>query len=136
MAATLDVTFEQDIPKIVRDGVERTSKYDKLLDSIKERAGKIKGKNKVGVLTFDASGKATSRYTSLKTAVSKRDDAKEWKIAVRQAENEDGNTVFNLYLKWDPSLAEETEDEEDEPEETEDEETDDEEEEDDEEITF
>lgn len=106
--AELEVSFEADIPKIVREGGKRTSKYDELLDKVKDRAQTIKGKNKVAVLSFDEQGKATSRYTSIKDAVSRREDADKWKVAVRQGENEEGETVYNLYMKWDPTLAEET----------------------------
>lgn len=99
----LDVTFEEDIPKISREGGERRSKYDDLLDKVKERATKEGTKNPVAVLKFDSTGKATSRYTSVKDAVSKREDADHWTVAVRTHEDND----IRLYIKWSEEAQEE-----------------------------
>ena len=90
----VDVSFTEDIPKIQREGFERRSKYDELLDTIYERAQD--GKPSTAVLTFDSTGKATSRYTSVKEAVSKREDADQWTVAVRTHAEDD----VRLYVKW------------------------------------
>lgn len=97
-ATTTNVNFEDDIPSISRQGGSRSSKYDTLLDKTKERAQKVKSK-KVAFLTFESQGQATSRYTSIKSAVDKREDAAHWQIAVRNVETDDGTEV-RLYIKW------------------------------------
>lgn len=99
------VTFADDIPKIEREVTKRKSKYDTLLEKIQEVATKTPEKS-VAVLKFDAQGKATSRYTSVKTAVEKREDAHQWTVAVRTHDEDD----VRLYIKWDPE-AEESDDE-------------------------
>lgn len=98
----LNVSFETDIPKIERQGGKRGSKYQDLLDQIKERAQKIKGKNKVAVLSFDTQSEATSRYMSIRDAVKDREDWADWKVATRKAEDDDGNEVINVYMEWNP----------------------------------
>lgn len=108
MATTkLDVTFEEEIPSITREGGERRSKYDDLLDKIQERAQSNK-KQKVATLKFDTQGKATSRYTSIKEAASKREDAAHWEVAVRTHGDDD----VRVYIKWNEEPQEsDTEDE-------------------------
>lgn len=106
MATKMDVNFEDDIPTIKREGGKRGSKYGELLDKIRDRAQKVKSK-KVAVMVFDTQGKATSRYTSIKDAVSKREDEAHWSVAVRNVEGE-----FRLYIKWhDEPQADESADE-------------------------
>lgn len=103
----LNVTFETDIPKIERQGTQRASKYQSLLDGIQERAQKIKGKNKVAVISFDTQSEATSRYMSVRDAVKQREDWAEWKVATRKADDDNGNEVINLYIEWNPEKYEE-----------------------------
>lgn len=98
----LNVSFEQDIPKIERQGAKRASKYQDLLDQVKERAQKIKGKNKVAVLSFDTQSEATSRYMSIRDAVKDREDWADWKVASRKTEDDEGNEVINVYMEWNP----------------------------------
>lgn len=105
---TLDVSFEEDIPKISREGAgSRRSKYDDLLDKVREKAEKDATKS-VAVLQFDSTGKATSRYTSIRDAASKREDAAHWTIATRSFDEND----VRLYVKWN-SEPQDTEDESD-----------------------
>jgi hypothetical protein len=96
--AKMNVSFEADIPKIVREGSERKSKYDTLLDKVKAHATNPKTleNKRVAVLTFDGQGKATSRYTSIKEAVAKREDKDNWKVAVRTHAEDN----YRLYIKW------------------------------------
>jgi hypothetical protein len=111
----LDVSFESDIPKISREGTERKSKYDTLLDKVRGVAEKDSDKC-TAVLQFDASGKATSRYTSIKDAVAKREDADHWTVAVRTHADDD----VRLYVKWNEDAQVEEPEEEEEEEEEED----------------
>jgi len=95
-ADSLDVSFAEDIPKISREGAgNRKSKYDNLLDKVKGTAEQDESKS-TAVMKFDKAGKATSRYTSIRDAVSKREDADHWTVAVRTFEEGD----VRLYVKW------------------------------------
>ena len=90
------VSFEDDIPSITREGGKRGSKYDTLLDQIRERAESEPDKPAVASMTFDTQSKATSRYTSLRDAAAKREDAAHWTVATRRLDDED----IRVYVKW------------------------------------
>jgi hypothetical protein len=100
--ADANVTFTNEIPKITREGSgPRKSKYNELLDAIRGRAESAPDKPTVAVVTLDSQSEATSRYTSVKGAASKRDDADNWTLAVRQ---QDGGK-FGLFIKFDAPEA-------------------------------
>lgn len=100
--ADLNISFETEIPKIERQGTVRKSKYNDLLDQIKERAQKIKGKNKVASIDFTTQSEATSRYMSIRDAVKNREDWAEWKVASRKREDEEGNEIITVFMEWNP----------------------------------
>lgn len=92
--AKVDVSFTEDIPKISREGSERKSKYDTLLDKVQERGEA--GKPSTAVLPFDTTGKATSRYTSIKEAIGKRENANRFEVATRTLDEND----IRVYVKF------------------------------------
>lgn len=93
-----EVTFESDIPRIVREGSgRRTSKYDKLLEAVQERAQA--GKPSVATLTLVTPGQATSRYQSLRQAIDRREDADQWTVTTRTIGPED----IRVYVQWNES---------------------------------
>ena len=103
----LNVNFAEDIPKISRDGAgNRGSKYNDLLDTVRERAESAPDKPSVAVLTFTKQGEATSRYTSIKSAVDKREDTAHWEVAVRRHGDDD----VRLYVKWNDEPQSDNED--------------------------
>ena len=91
-----NVTFEQDIPSITREGAgRRSSKYNDLLDKLRERA-ESGAEAAVAVLSFDKASLATSRYTSIRDAAQKRPDALHWTVVTRTFAEDD----VRVYVKW------------------------------------
>lgn len=91
-----NVKFEQDIPSITREGAgRRGSKYNELLDALKERA-ESGAENSVAVLSFEKASLATSRYTSIRDAAAKREDALHWEVVTRTFDEND----VRVYVKW------------------------------------
>lgn len=96
--ADTTVSFTNEIPKISRTGAgKRGSKYNDLLDGIRERAEGSPDGPTVAVVTLGSQSEATSRYTSVKGAAQKREDAERWTLAVRQ--QDEGK--FGLFIKFD-----------------------------------
>ena len=92
----INVKFEQDIPSITREGAgRRGSKYNDLLDQLKERAESGADKS-VAVLSFDKASLATSRYTSIRDAARGREDALHWEVVTRTFAEDD----VRVYVKW------------------------------------
>lgn len=91
----MKVEFTDDIPKIERQGFERSSKYDELLDACVENAGKA------AKMTVDSQGAASSRATSIKNAAeshsAEQNDEGVFIVATRSGEGED---EFNIYTKF------------------------------------
>ena len=92
--STTGVSFEESIPTIKREGGTRRSKYDDLLNKIKEKAQSGTSKS-VAVMSFETQSEVTGRYTSVKQAAKRRDDADHWTIVTRNVDGE-----FRLYLEW------------------------------------
>lgn len=91
----LDVKFTDDIPKISREGFNRKSKYDPILDACVERVGKA------AHITVETQGQASSRASSIKAAAETHQAVTEGKghftVATRSGENEDEYHVFVKY---------------------------------------
>src|SRR5690554_6116527 len=85
----LNVTFTSEIPKVTRQGVKRTSKYEALLTACRENAGQW------AVMSFEKNSQAISRYQSIKAVIDRQDDAERFAIHTR---SEDGNT--NVYVAY------------------------------------
>ena len=91
-----NVKFEQDIPSITREGAgRRGSKYNDLLDALRERAESGADKS-VAALSFEKASLATSRYTSVRDAAAKREDAAHWEVVTRTFAEDD----VRVYVKW------------------------------------
>src|SRR6056297_388955 len=92
-----EIQFEQEIPSITREGAgrKRSSKYNDLLDALRERAESGEEAS-VAVLSFDKASLATSRYTSIRDAASKREDALHWTVVTRTFSEDD----VRVYVKW------------------------------------
>lgn len=92
----LGVSFESEIPKVTREGAgNRSSKYQTMLDGIKEHA-KENPDERVAVLAFETQSKATSRYMSVRDATKKREDADHWEVVSRSMGDDD----YRVYVKW------------------------------------
>lgn len=102
------VSFEDEIPTITREGAgRRSSKYGELLDTIKEKAQG--GGKPVAHMSFPKASLATSRYTSVRDAAAKREDADHWTVVTRTMGDED----FRVYIKWNEEpVVKEAKDEE------------------------
>lgn len=98
----MDVTFTDDIPKIERQGFERSSKYDELLNACVENAGKA------AKMTVDSQGAASSRATSIKNAASnheaERNDEGVFVVATRSGDSDD---EYHIYTMFAPSGSDE-----------------------------
>lgn len=108
--ADLDVTFADDIPSIQREGGSRKSKYRPLVDACVERPGKA------ARLVVDSQGQASSRASSIRTAAENHPNTKSgeghFEVATRSGQNDDGDTEFYVYVKYNEGPAEESSDEE------------------------
>lgn len=102
----MDVTFTDDIPKIERQGFERSSKYDELLNACVENAGKA------AKITVDSQGAASSRATSIKNAASNHEAEQNgdgvFVVATRSGDSED---EYHIYTMFAPSGSEEYDEE-------------------------
>ena len=92
--STTEVSFEEAIPTIKREGGTRKSKYDDLLNKIKEKAQTGTSKS-VATMSFETQSEVTGRYTSVKQAAKRRDDADHWTVVTRNVDGE-----FRLYVAW------------------------------------
>lgn len=93
----MKVEFTDDIPKIERQGFERSSKYDELLDACVQNAGKA------ARITVDSQGAASSRATSIKNAAESHEaetnESGVFIVATRSGEGEDEYHVFTKFVE-------------------------------------
>lgn len=102
----MDVTFTDDIPKIERQGFERSSKYDELLEAC------VQNELRAAKMTVDSQGAASSRATSIKNAASsheaEKNDEGVFVVATRSGDSED---EYHIYTMFAPKGSEEYDEE-------------------------
>lgn len=104
-----EVTFTSAIPKVTRQGSgNRQSKYDELLNDLVERHEN--DQSATARVEFDTVGKATSRYQSIKSAIEKRDEDSHLFVVAQRDESDEDAERRAVYVQYDPTLPEPSED--------------------------